>query len=381
MDNEEKNNDKKPHEDTTVDLKDLEFSEEFNKEEKEPLSWIEWIYIFSVESLSCADIVTDVLILNQLIKNTHLWWTTWSVLFIISPYLVSYTAMGTMQQKKSVKLSVIVMTPLCIIYFLTLDIVFMVYAVFSSFIFLLTLSKVNIGDWMEIQFFRRFLGISRMELIGYRRLRTLSQLLFESFPSIVLQLRMLYVLGNETNDEKVDVSYQSLYFSLLFALLHTLMEGCILYLDSKVGVFLCILNSFVFEYPCTTTLKKQQQTQQKHHQQACFLSLEEYAIICLNARLSWVPFTNILSMAGAIIEKVKVQPVKGNKLINSHRILDFEHITSDFCGAKYKLDFEFGKDSWQIFIKYINNINAFSPNTITIIIMVLKVMACMLKVY
>ena len=76
--------------------------------------------VFSVESLSCADIITDILILIQLITDGHLWWTTFSILFIISPYLVSYTAIGTMLQNKF-KLnivSVIAMTPLCTIYFL-----------------------------------------------------------------------------------------------------------------------------------------------------------------------------------------------------------------------------------------------------------------------
>ena len=58
-------------------------------EDKEPLSWIDWAYIFGVESLSCADIVTDLLILLQLIDGGHLWWTTCTIIFIASPYLVT----------------------------------------------------------------------------------------------------------------------------------------------------------------------------------------------------------------------------------------------------------------------------------------------------
>ena len=70
------------------------------EEEEEPLSWFEWIYIFSVESLSTADLITDIFILIILIREGHQWWTTFSLIFMISPYLVSYTAMGTMMQKK-----------------------------------------------------------------------------------------------------------------------------------------------------------------------------------------------------------------------------------------------------------------------------------------
>ena len=284
------------------------------QDENEPLSWIEWIYIFIVESLSCADMVTDILILIQLYAKEHLWWTTFTIIFIISPYLVSYTAVGTMLQKKSNLLSVFVMTPLCVIYFLILDTVFMIYAVISSLIFLITLSRVNITNWIENHVFYTFLSLSRMNIIGYRRLRTLGQLLFETFPSIILQIRMLYVLGD--NGQELNVSFQSLYYSIGFAILHTIMEATILYLDSK----------------------------------ACYLSLEEYIVICLNARLSWIPFANILRDFD-------------NKCYE-YTILDFEQITSTVCGTKYKLDFEFSKNSWDILIKYINSMTSFSPNII-----------------
>ena len=300
--------------------------EKMMNQEKEPLSWFEWVYIFGVESLSCADIITDIFILIQLVNDTHLWWSTFGILFTISPYLVSYTAMSTVLHKKikSHLLSVLTMTPLCILYFLLLDVIFLIYALISSLIFLITATRVNIGSWMEDRFFRRFLGISRMELVGYRR------------------LRMLYILGDNGT---VDISYQSLYYSLLFAFLHILMEGSIIYLDSK----------------------------------ACHLELIDYGVICLFARLQWVPFVNILiGLSKQSIMKMKLNHKKHNaicKLNTEHHTLDFENIVSKFCGLKYKLDFEFCKDSWQIFIKYINDIcsycpsietNNFSENTISI---------------
>ena len=54
----------------------LNLKQELEEEDDEPLSWFEWVYVFGVESLSCADIITDIIILMQLIANVHLWWTT-----------------------------------------------------------------------------------------------------------------------------------------------------------------------------------------------------------------------------------------------------------------------------------------------------------------
>ena len=46
------------------------------------------------------------------------------------------------------------------------------------------------------------LGIFRMQLVGYRRMRISLQLLFETFLLIVLQIRMLQVLGTASNESK-----------------------------------------------------------------------------------------------------------------------------------------------------------------------------------
>ena len=308
----------------------VEIEQELKKQdenEREALSWIEWIYILSVEALSCADFVTDIIVLIELIRASEIWWSTFSILFMVSPYLVSYTATGSMLKKKSHFLSLLVMTPLFLIYFMILDIVFMVYAILSSIVFLFTCSKIDIGDWMEEHFFHTILGVSRMELIGYRRLRMLSQLLFESFPSLVLQIRILYVINNDDSNNYSE-TYDSLYFSIGFALIHTFMEGCILYLDSK----------------------------------ACHSTLYQYAIVCLNARLSWVPFANILTLKSVSREYF----LKNNYSYNmpdfsEYTKLNFEQIVSSLGCVKYKLDYEFGNDSWQILIKHINNMVSYCP--------------------
>ena len=305
--------------------------EDIEEEEKDPITWFEWVYVFGVESLSCADLITDGVILSEF-ANGHMWWTTFSILFMISPYLVSYTAMGTLLQRKfeSNILSVVAMTPLCTIYFLLLDVIFIIYAIIHSLVFLVSCSRANIGNWMEDKLFHKYLRVGRMELIGYRRLRTFSQLIFETAPSVALQIYILIKLG--TNDNDLNVSYENLVYSIVFAVLHTVLEGSILYLDSRAG----------------------------------HLSIAEYGIICLNARLSWVPFTNILSLKSTATTKgFETNVNKDNQTrLSEFPSLNFEEITSNLRSMKYKLDFEFGKDSWQVLIKYINDIDAYCPNFI-----------------
>merc|ERR1712176_351541 len=92
-----------------------------------------------------------------------------------------------------------IMTPLCIFYFVIIDIVFMVYVVFATIIFFLSCTKWNISDAMDDWVFKKIFGLNRMQIIGYRRLRTLSQLFFETVPQIFLQLRILWVVNGDPN--------------------------------------------------------------------------------------------------------------------------------------------------------------------------------------
>ena len=63
------------------------------------------------------------------------------------------------------------------------------------------------------------------------------QLLFETFPSIVLQIRMLIV--ENSGGDNIGVSIESIYLSIGFAIIDTLMKGMILYLDSKACKIAC----------------------------------------------------------------------------------------------------------------------------------------------
>ena len=246
----------------------------------------------------------------------EIWWSTFSILFVVAPYLVSYSATGSMLQKKSDFVSLLVMTPLLFIYFMILDIVFMVYAALSSIVFLFTCSKNDIDDCMEEHFFHAIFGVSRMELIDCKRLRMLSQLLPESFPSLILQIRIPHVINNDDSNNYSE-TYKSLYFLIRFALIHAFKEGCILYLA-----------------------------------EAC-----QCANVCVNARLSWLPFANILTLKSVsrICFKNNYSYISD---VREYTKLNFEQIVSSLGCVKYKLDYEFADDSWQILIKHINSMGS-----------------------
>ena len=113
------------------------------------------------------------------------------VLFTLAPYFVSYAVLGTLFQDrvsniiaklganadndKSKKecncrwISFLIMclllsTPVSIIYFWIIDVVFMVYVLFSSVLFFVTCCKVNVKDWFGDHLFQYF-GMNRMQVV------------------------------------------------------------------------------------------------------------------------------------------------------------------------------------------------------------------------
>lgn len=63
---------------------------------------------------------------------------------------------------------------------------------------------------------------------------------------------------------------------------------------------------------------------------ACRTSFIHYLLICLNGRLGWVPFTNILQDRNAA-------------KITHEKVLDFDDINSGIPCGKYSLEYEFGE--------------------------------------
>lgn len=109
--------------------------------------------------------------------------------------------------------------------------------------------------------------MKRLDVNGFRRLRTISQLVFESVPQIILQSYILWyslqpevINSLEPGEKLLGIDQSVIYTSVVFALFHLLMEAALLYAEAK----------------------------------ACRTTFLHYLLICLNGRLGWVPYTNIL---------------------------------------------------------------------------------------
>merc|ERR1712130_986241 len=106
------------------------------------------------------------------------------------------------------------MTPLSVLYLVVIDLLFMIYSLSSTLMFILPLSRYDIRELLDVYVFDKLLGMNRTEIIGYRRLRTLSQLCWETIPQILLQCRILYVLEVEAKTNEFEIDIETLIWSI-----------------------------------------------------------------------------------------------------------------------------------------------------------------------
>ena len=105
-------------------------------------------------------------------------------------------------------------------------------------------------------------GLNKINLEGFRRLRTSSQLTFESIPQILFQSYLYLKLRND--EEKLDelgIGDNAIAISILFSVLHSILEFTVLKTESVAN-----------------------QTNVSH-----------YYMTCLNGRFGWVPFEHIFT--------------------------------------------------------------------------------------
>ena len=154
------------------------------------------------------------------------------------------------------------MTPLSVLYLVLIDLLFIAYSLSSTLIFMVCgcRPKYDIKDLLDEYLFNSVLGMNRTEVIGYRRLRTLSQLCWETIPQIVLQCRILYVLEVKATSNEFEIDIGTLIWSIALGVAHLVLEGGVVWLDSK-------------------TLKMQ---------------FMQYAMTCLGGRVQWVPYQHFL---------------------------------------------------------------------------------------
>ena len=76
-------------------------------------------------------------------------------------------------------------------------------------------------------------GMRKPEIAGFRRLRTITQMIFETLPEIILQFRMYYYFLNlDIVDETVGLG--TIKLSITFAMIHGVLEVLTIWIEAKV---------------------------------------------------------------------------------------------------------------------------------------------------
>eukprot|EP01083_Nonionella_stella_P017876 50057_1 len=349
---------------------DDEEDDDENDDQKEPLEdtedasldWIELVYTTIVETFSALDLYTDILIMMQLMKSKNQWWSTWMLFLLTSPYLVSHGSLVVILQKKlsfnnaqkgccssfiTSFFETLLMTPIALFYLFMIDLIFMVFSLISTvwllLLILMTLiccKNVNVAakydsrDWIDKKVFEDFLRMNRTEVIGYRRLRTLSQLFFETIPQIVLQLRILWVIEWMGDNNTFQIDLQTLGWSIGLAISHLILEGGIIYLDKT----------------------------------AFQMSFMEYSLECLGGRVQWIPFQHLFDNIienqiyihrdndrhafdkdnfNAMHYAVDTRRLEDDNDVNDKKLLtlDYEDISAEMKCIKYCASYQFSSQT------------------------------------
>ena len=108
------------------------------------VDWLSRVSMVILEFLAGADFVSDILILRLLIIGAqHPFWTAITIISIIGPYLISYSALGALFQRKKTLftsstakqiISYLYVTPFSFVYLVLIDVLFIVFTLISVFI-------------------------------------------------------------------------------------------------------------------------------------------------------------------------------------------------------------------------------------------------------
>lgn len=201
----------------------------------------------------------------------------------------------------------VMINPLMLIYLFCLDVIFIINQAF--FYPLIQLMKLLTCGLVDLSCLNRALDKSyeylfemkKLEVAGFRRMRTISQLTFESLIQISLQSRMLLYFNNQKDAGSIDefgISVTAIIASITIAIVHALIECIFLYMES----------------------------------QASKTSFVNYVIICFNGRFGWVPYNDYLiitskQMADSVSDSSQTARLAVQKIE-----LDYENVESRlFC--------------------------------------------------
>ena len=136
-------------------------------------------------------------IIEDLYKLRREWSVSWMILTVIAPFYVSYVTVGSIFMQRiriyynnnynSNKMTsktfrfimytcpiTVFMTPIALIYFVFIDGCITTYVILTRLVYFLSFLKVKPND----KILEKSLGLNAMQTVGYRRMRTLSKLLF-----------------------------------------------------------------------------------------------------------------------------------------------------------------------------------------------------------
>ena len=169
-----------------------------------------------------------------------------------SPFLISYIPLinyqidsSKLQKKKRTKCLGIIAwsskTPFLIIFLMVMEFVFIFHTIVLEPLILivkmlscgrLNLQRQNIVVKFEEHIFELVFGMKKPEIAGFRRLRTITQLIFETLPEFLLQLRIYFYLENSTSEESG--SLDIIMLSILFGMIHGVLEVLTIWIEAKV---------------------------------------------------------------------------------------------------------------------------------------------------
>ena len=173
-------------------------------------------------------------------------------------------------KQRSLKLramSVIMVSPFMLVYTFILDVIFIInQAILFPIICLLKMLTCGLVDLSCLndaldKSYEYFFKMQKLEVAGFRRMRTISQLTFESLIQITLQVRMLHFFKTDASAlQEFGLSVTQIVVSIVLALSHALLEMVFLFMEA----------------------------------QASKTSFINYCIVCFNGRLGWVPYNDYL---------------------------------------------------------------------------------------
>ena len=169
-------------------------------------------------------------------------------------------SVSKVDQTKSFLFAFVASTPLLLVYLFIIDAIFLIISIVLTPLLMLisfiTCSKLRMEmiQFVTDKAFETLFGMQEMDVVGFRRLRTVSQLTFETLAQILLQ-SYIYTKIKDSS-ENIDISVEAILFSIVLGLLHC-----------------CVEILFIF--------------QEKFANKT---SLMHYTLICFNGKFGFVPF-------------------------------------------------------------------------------------------